>query len=225
MSSATPANPLFAIPELLAMAALLVPRGDLLSLLLVNRAFFACAAALVWREVPGIDMLLSLLPPEGPATAHSVDGAAQDLPMAAGRRSRDGWQRFDLYAPFVQTLLMSGRHSIASSRYDLPGLERTRGSKSLLPNLRSLVIDRRAKNLAASTLRDLLSVFYCDSWTSVEIRGDFPGDHLGGIELPRALDMIWGAVNLCRKFGIYEIMRDPDFGCGNVGFTHGSSPL
>ncbi|KAG9102130.1 hypothetical protein FS749_015713 [Ceratobasidium sp. UAMH 11750] len=196
MSSFIFAERFFKLPELVAMIVQLVHRADLFNLLRVNRISSAHAAALIWREVPGLDVLLALLPSRGPATVHSVDGAAQVLPTAVGHKSQDELGRFGVYAPFVQTLLVSGRHGSRSGRYHFSGFERVQGLKCLLPNLRSLVIDQRTKSLPAAMLHDILSAFYCSSCTFIELRGFFSETGSGVTEFPQALSFIWGGANL-----------------------------
>ncbi|KAG8689597.1 hypothetical protein FRC08_010874, partial [Ceratobasidium sp. 394] len=61
-SSSSPAHVVFALPELLEAILVHLTRSDLAKIMRLSRFYFACAGALVWKDLTGVTKLLSLIP-------------------------------------------------------------------------------------------------------------------------------------------------------------------
>ncbi|KAF8599984.1 hypothetical protein BDV93DRAFT_608918 [Ceratobasidium sp. AG-I] len=140
-----PSQRVFQVPELVALICSFSTVSDCARLLCTNRTLSKVAIAPVWRHVDGVRHLLGLI-----STCVMSFRPPLNAPVHIGLDARAGkadpFSRYDLYAPHVRSLNIYGsqREEFKVSGWSL--LINRAQQKSLLPNLRSLIIESPAKS-------------------------------------------------------------------------------
>ncbi|KAG8722842.1 hypothetical protein FRC09_005636 [Ceratobasidium sp. 395] len=208
--------------------------GELTPLLRISRFFFAAGARLIWREVPGLEVLVNLIvegsqiggapSPRRPATipVSSVD------PSVLGLAQK--FARFKIYKGFVRKLYVYGRHgelfSVGDKEYFRPrfayrfeGFPTAEfGKRPLeLPNLREVVVDRHQNQMTWTELQNVLCWFVGPSCISLRLSGSFNAGRDSGDESVHGGGNAQGLINALKtlftgasKLRTLELWLQPD---------------
>ncbi|KAG8704329.1 hypothetical protein FRC08_002291 [Ceratobasidium sp. 394] len=155
-------------PELAAMVFDWLTPAECYSALFVNKFLSACAARRVWRDLSGMEVLLQLLmeEPLQPLTEENAQPKVALAHVIKPTQARLG--RFDLYRSYVQTLSVFPKVTLG---YRWRAFTALSGYAPILPQLRSLIVQRDGDSVTSATMRDLLSLFATPTCLEVCVSG------------------------------------------------------
>ncbi|KAG8795555.1 hypothetical protein FRC12_012994 [Ceratobasidium sp. 428] len=162
--------------------------GELAPLLRVSRFFFDVGAPLVWRELPGLEVLVKLFlegrqDGEAPSRRRPAKISVSMVdPTVPGLAEK--FARFNVYKGFVRKLCVYGGHLetffVGDEErfrpqfvYQFEGFPTTEKPPLELPNLREVVVDRHQCPMTWEELRNVLCWFVGSSCISVGLSGSF----------------------------------------------------
>ncbi|KAF8598826.1 hypothetical protein BDV93DRAFT_547216 [Ceratobasidium sp. AG-I] len=199
------------IPELISSIASFLDNSGLAPMMRVSQHFFRIAGPSIWREVPNIEALLSLIPGTIPRrVAHIRRDSYQPFTQYITPPHRLNLTRFDIYAPWVQQLEIFSHMTIYKFRYSRR-LTSITAVRTLLPNLRILSLSNE-NEMPSEDYDLLLELFVCPSLLEIRHITDYCLEHY--IEPSSADLLIQKASAACPGLRRLDFYPDID------GFSH-----
>ncbi|CAE7141687.1 unnamed protein product, partial [Rhizoctonia solani] len=214
----TSARRVMAIPELLDMVTHELDGKDLCMLMYVSKSFFNATGPLIWKRVPRLEVIMSLL--DGVQAHRKVwDGGRLTITLPP----KLDFGRYNIYAYWVQALHIDGANVNSLKIINLDSFARLLGGRSPLPNLRQLTAS--AFNRLNESLRDVINLFM--SPLLVEIRVVLPQDRRRvrkrwGGRVPSSYDpeFLEKLKMRCPDIETIEFYLDRNYAPGHDWFTH-----
>ncbi|KAG9120704.1 hypothetical protein FRC07_003693, partial [Ceratobasidium sp. 392] len=166
------------LPEIiLAVSRFLTPSEIAYSLLRLNRIAFLSLVSLIWENIPhGLQVLLQLVMDENFPTRSQID-ASIEVPLdLVASAAPERWERFTNYAHFVRTLSVYPEWNGSEiGPYRITPLSIICPHTHALPKLDMLEIHALHGPHTYSVIRDLFSIFACQTLRKVRLNGQFTG--------------------------------------------------